>query len=473
MAVEDDNRAAAERRLGRVIAQKWRLEKVIGAGGMAAVYRASHVNNLKAVAIKMLHPELGGSGDLKRRFLREGYVANKVGHRGSVSIIDDGTDEDGAAFLVMELLEGETLGERAGSRGGTLSPREVLAHGDRILDVLMAAHAEGIVHRDLKPDNIFLTADGELKILDFGVARIIEAGEAQTRAGVVMGTPEYMAPEQARGRSEQVDGRTDIFAVGALMYRLITGKYVHEAETSNETLLRAMTEPVPKLATVLPDADPELASVIDTALEFDKEKRFADAKTMQSAVRKALDVARLKEGVNTLAGVPSPFAAGATGATPSEVIASGSAPTAAAETPSPDAPAADATTAEPSKKNLWAHQEASEKPHIVAKPPRTASRIGWVALVLLIGGGATAAFVLRGRLIPSLATAASAASSSSVVVDLDDDAGDDDDEDASVDADEPDATDAAVDVGVDAPRAFVPVPTVKKPPIRHPPRRRH
>ncbi len=469
MAAEDDNRAAAERRLGRVIAQKWRLEKVIGAGGMAAVYRASHVNNLKAVAIKMLHPELGGSGDLKRRFLREGYVANKVGHRGSVSIIDDGTDEDGAAFLVMELLEGETLGERAGSRGGILSPRETLAHADRILDVLIAAHGEGIVHRDLKPDNIFLTADGELKILDFGVARIMEAGEAQTRAGVVMGTPEYMAPEQARGRSEQIDGRTDLFAVGALMFRLMTGKYVHEGQTGNETLLLAMTEPAPKLASVMTDADPDLANVVDTALEYDKEKRFADAKTMQSAVRKALDGARLKEGVNTVAGMPSPFAAGAGGATPSEVLATASAPTAAAVTPSPETP-----SAEGSKKNLWAHQEASEKPHIVAKPPRTASRLGWLALVLLLAGGATAAFMLRGRLIPSLSTPASAASSSaSAMVDLDDDAGDEEEDDASADADEPDAMDASVDVGIDAPKAFVPIPTVKKPPPKRPPRRRH
>ncbi|CAN5430638.1 hypothetical protein BH09MYX1_BH09MYX1_20020 [soil metagenome] len=469
MVVDDESRVAAEKRVGHVIAEKWRLEKVIGAGGMAAVYRASHVNNLKAVAIKMLHPELGGNGDLKRRFLREGYVANKVGHRGAVSVIDDGTDEDGAAFLVMELLEGETLGERASSRGGTLSPRETLGHADRILDVLAAAHAEGIVHRDLKPDNIFLTSDGELKILDFGVARMLEPSGPQTRTGVVMGTPEYMPPEQARGRSEQIDGRTDLFAVGALMFRLLTGKYVHQGETSNETLLHAMTEPVPKIATVLPDIEPEIAQVIDTALAFDKEERFPDAKAMQTAARKALDVARSKETANTMQPMKTPFAAGV-GPTTGDAIAVGNAPTATAETPSADTPSADA-----SKKNLWAHQEASEKPHLVAKPKRSSSPLRWAIAILLLAGLAGGGFVFRDRLSSAAGfdSASDAGLEAAIVAEEEDDGGEDEEDDASAEPDGATIDAGTADASADAARAFVPVPTVKKPPPKRPPRRRH
>ncbi len=476
MVADDESRVIAEKRVGRVIAQKWRLEKLVGAGGMAAVYRASHINNLKAVAIKMLHPELGASGDMKRRFLREGYVANKVGHAGAVSVIDDGTDEDGSAFLVMELLEGETLGERAGGRGGVLSPRETLSHADRILDVLAAAHGEGIVHRDLKPDNIFLTAAGELKILDFGVARILDSGTEQTRAGVVMGTPEYMPPEQARGRTAEIDGRADLFAVGALMFRLIAGKYVHEAETGNETLLRAMTEPAPAFASVYPETFPELTEVIDTALAFDREKRYADAKTMQVAVRKALDVARAKENANTLSGVPSPFVAGAAGIESAKTTGENAG---SVDAGAPTATAGDPPSAAGSKKNLWAHQEASEKPHVVARPPRSGSPLRWLLLVLVLGGGITAAVFFRDRILHAALPNGSASGEPALALDAgdeDDDGGlDDEEDDASADADEPgDASgDGSVDAGRDAARTYVPPAPTKKPPPKRPPRRRH
>ena len=197
--VSEDTAAIAQKRVGDVVGGKWRLEALLGMGGMAAVYRATHTNNLKAVAIKMLHPQLGTSGDLKKRFLREGYIANKVGHAGAVSVLDDGTDDDGSAYLVMELLLGETLRERAEARGGKLTPRDLLTLMDGLLDVLHAAHAQEIVHRDLKPDNVFITQDGAVKVLDFGVARAVQAaGDARTQTGIVMGTPEYMPPEQAQ-----------------------------------------------------------------------------------------------------------------------------------------------------------------------------------------------------------------------------------------------------------------------------------
>ncbi|NOU34400.1 MAG: serine/threonine protein kinase, partial [Polyangiaceae bacterium] len=289
-----DSTTLASRRLGTVLSEKWRLERLLGVGGMGAVYAAVHLNNLKKVAIKVLHPEFAANADIKRRFQREGYLANKVGHPGVVSVLDDGVAEDGAPYFVMELLEGESLRARAidredgPGRSGRIPPRELLLIVDKVLDILATAHEAGVVHRDLKPDNIFLTDTGEVKVVDFGVARTLDLADEKTRAGLVMGTPEYMPPEQARGRSELIDGRSDLWAMGALLYRLVTGRPTRDAETSNEVLLLAMTEPIPKVASVMPDVDPKLADLIDVALEFDKEKRFADARSMQAALAVAL-----------------------------------------------------------------------------------------------------------------------------------------------------------------------------------------
>ena len=274
-------------RIGLVLRDKWRLDDLLGVGGMAAVYAATHVNNGRRGAIKLLHPELAVNDEVRGRFLREGYAANKVEHPGTVAVLDDDVTEDGAVYLVMELLEGETLEARREATS-FLHPADVLPIIDRILDVLVAAHAKGIVHRDLKPDNVFLCSDGVVKVLDFGIARVREAsgGGRQTMANAgPMGTPAYMPPEQARGRWSEVDARSDLLAVGATMFTLLTGLLVHEAETVNELLLAAMTKPAPPLASVMPGVSPELAEVVDRALAYAQEDRWADAATMQSALR--------------------------------------------------------------------------------------------------------------------------------------------------------------------------------------------
>ena len=233
---------------------------------------------------------------MRLRFLREGYVANTVDHPGAVRVFDDDTTDDGAAFLVMELLEGETLETRAERLGGKLAPAELLLLADRLLDVLGAAHAKGIVHRDIKPDNLFLTTDGQLKVLDFGIARLRELGEPaverpalghKTAAGTFLGTPAFMSPEQARGRWDEVDERTDLWAVGATMFTLLTGNSVHEAHTVNEQLVLAVTTQAPSLAQRAPDLPPELVRVIDRALAYHKNDRFQHAREMQAALREA------------------------------------------------------------------------------------------------------------------------------------------------------------------------------------------
>ncbi len=282
-------RTRARARLGQVLRDKWRIDDLLGIGGMAVVYSATHVNNGRRVAIKLLHPELGVNAEVKGRFLREGYAANKVVHPGTVSILDDDQGDDGTVFLVMELLEGETLEQRRQRTGPALPPHEVLSIADRLLDVLAAAHDKGIVHRDIKPENVFLLRDGSVKILDFGIAKVreLQGTQATLTAAGAIGTPAFMPPEQARGRWEQVGPWTDIWAVGATMFTLMTGRLVHQAETVNELMLAAMTKAAPPLQTMLPGIPAAVSSLVDRALAYDTAARWPDARTMQNALRKA------------------------------------------------------------------------------------------------------------------------------------------------------------------------------------------
>jgi serine/threonine-protein kinase len=252
---------------------------------MAAVYAATHQNGSR-VAVKVLHPELSIDSQGRSRFLREGRVANAVGHDGAVKVLDDDTSEDGSVFLVLELLEGESLEQRCARFGGRLAEDEVLSVAHQVLDVLSAAHARGIVHRDLKPDNLLLTRAGTVKLLDFGIARLRELSTASnaTQDGLTMGTPAFMAPEQARGLWDEVDAQSDLWALGATMFNLLSGRLVHEARTANEQLLSAMTHPAAPLSSVVPGVSAVVAHIVDKALAFDKAKRWPSAQAMREAI---------------------------------------------------------------------------------------------------------------------------------------------------------------------------------------------
>jgi serine/threonine-protein kinase len=279
-----------------VLNGKWRLEEIIGIGGMATVYAAIH-RNQKRAAVKMLHPELSIEESVRTRFLREGYMANTVDHPGAVMIFDDDIAEDGAAFLVMELLEGETVHARL-LREGMLTLSDVLAIGSQVLDVLIAAHEKGIVHRDLKPENLFITNTGQVKLLDFGIARVKQTpllGSTTTATGFFMGTPAFMAPEHARGLWTEVDGRSDIWSVGATLFTMMTGVLVHDSETPMDTLVLAVTKPAPQIRTVSTDIPAVVAEVIDKALAYRKEDRWESAKAMRAALRSAISVLGFEE----------------------------------------------------------------------------------------------------------------------------------------------------------------------------------
>jgi eukaryotic-like serine/threonine-protein kinase len=277
----------AEARIGSFVKDKWQLDRLLGVGGMACVYAATH-RNKKRAALKMLHRELSSDPAIRERFLREGYLANSVGHRGAVAVDDDDVAEDGSAFIVMELLDGETLEQRWRRKGRRLPLDEVLVVGDQVLDTLAAAHDRGVVHRDLKPENLFLTRDGVVKLLDFGIGRLREMKglPSTTLSGAAMGTPAFMAPEQARGRWDEVDGQTDLWALGATLFTLLAGEYVHEGETVNETLALAVTQPARSIRALRPDLPPAAGAFIDRSLQYAKPQRFADARAMQGELRR-------------------------------------------------------------------------------------------------------------------------------------------------------------------------------------------
>ena len=277
----------ARERLGRVLRGKWTLDELLGLGGMAAVYAATHRNGNR-VAIKILEPEAATVKDVRTRFLREGYLANQVEHPGAVSIQDDDVDEDGTPFLVMELLDGQSLDSRWQAEGKLpWQDALLIAHG--VLDVLAAAQEKGIVHRDLKPGNVFIERTGSIKVLDFGIARLTQKGfrPGSTGYDTALGTPGFISPEQARGRWDEVDGKSDVFSVGATMFAILSGRHVHEAETSNEQFALAMTEKAPPMAEVAPEVPPEVCAIVDRALQYDKGLRWEDANSMLAAVTAA------------------------------------------------------------------------------------------------------------------------------------------------------------------------------------------
>ncbi len=281
-------------RVGSVLKDKWSIDSKIAQGGVATVYEATHKNGTR-VAIKMLHPEFSRNLDVRNRFLREGYAANSVNHPNIVQILYDDVTEDGSAFIVMELLKGEVLEAMRTRMGGKVPLKTALPLVFQLLDVLDATHQRGIVHRDIKPDNLFVCEDGQLKVLDFGVAQIREGfvgrGEEQTQSGMLLGTPEFMPPEQVLGQRENVDQQSDIWAVGATMFILLSGENVHPCETVSQFLIAAASQPARTLGSAAPWVPPPICAVVDRALAFDKQNRWPTARMMIEALEQAAKAA--------------------------------------------------------------------------------------------------------------------------------------------------------------------------------------
>lgn len=275
--------------VGTLLGDKWFVDGELGAGGMGTVYSAVHQHNARRVAIKVLNSTFARDPEVRERFYQEAYAANRVMHPGTVAALDDGVLSDGTPFLVMEILEGRDLEKCLNDSAGTLAEIDLLRIMTELLSILEAAHDAGILHRDIKPENIFCTTDGKVKLLDFGIAKITDSRRThQTQCGSTIGTPAFMPPEQARGRWDELDARSDLWSVGATMFTLLSGRMVHERDTVNEQLLSAMTERPMSLYSVAPHVSADVIAIVDRALQFEQSKRYASAAEMREALVLAL-----------------------------------------------------------------------------------------------------------------------------------------------------------------------------------------
>ena len=266
--------------VGTVLDGRYELVGHLASGGMGAVFQARHVHLRKDVAVKVLRPELSASGDLVERFRREAEIASALDHENLVHVTDFGRSDQGLLFLVMDLLVGESLFDRL-RRERTLPPPVAVPILWQICAGLEAAHAHGVVHRDLKPENVFLTrtASGRevVKLLDFGIAKFARSGDTATQAGIVVGTPEYLSPEQAMGLA--VDARADLYTVGLLAFRMLSGRQPFRADDARGLLVQQASVPVPRVHDVNPELAewPSLSAAVARACEKDPAARPASA----------------------------------------------------------------------------------------------------------------------------------------------------------------------------------------------------
>jgi eukaryotic-like serine/threonine-protein kinase len=269
--------------------------RLLGEGGMGAVYEGKHPVIEKRVAIKLLKPERAVDPELVQRFFNEARATSAIRHPNIVEVMDLGTLPSGAPYLVMELLEGETLGDRL-ERVGRLDVQVALDFARQTASALEAAHARGIVHRDLKPDNVFLVPDPRLsgrelvKVLDFGIAKLrgeLVSDPVQTMAGALLGTPSYMSPEQCRGVPEQIDHRTDIYALGVMLYEMICGAPPFVADALGDTMMMHMSMPPPPPTSLGFELPEELELAILRALAKRPEERFASMSELRAALEPA------------------------------------------------------------------------------------------------------------------------------------------------------------------------------------------
>jgi eukaryotic-like serine/threonine-protein kinase len=287
---DGDPRAAipGDSQVGRILAGKYRLTRFVGKGGMGAVFEAEHVELKRKFAVKLM--VTATSREAVRRFHQEALTAAKIGHPGIVEVLDVGQTEEGTPYLVMELLEGHSLADLIHD-----APRMPVARAvaltRKLLRALAAAHEAGVVHRDIKPANLFVTErDGAttLKVLDFGIAKLRDDGSEapMTGSGVVLGTPFYMAPEQILA-DKNIDGRADLWSVGATLFEMLTGRPVHAAANATAALVRAATETAPRVRSLRPDVPRDVDAIVAKALEMDRERRFGTAKEMLEALENA------------------------------------------------------------------------------------------------------------------------------------------------------------------------------------------
>ena len=269
---------------GDLIADRYELEEVVGTGGMSTVFCARDVQLDRRIAIKILHERFADDPEYLERFRREARAVARLSHPNIVTVIDRGVD-DGRQYIVFEYVEGENLKELV-QRTGRLPARRALELALAVADGLSFAHEHGLVHRDVKPQNVLLSREGEVKVTDFGIARSLHVEHGVTQTGTVLGTSEYLAPEQASGKP--VSPATDVYSLGVVLWELLAGDVPFEGENFVAVALRHLNEPPPDLRERRPDVSPRLAAAVECALAKDPARRFPSMAALARELRACL-----------------------------------------------------------------------------------------------------------------------------------------------------------------------------------------
>jgi len=359
---------------GDLVDGKYRIIRLLGEGGMGAVYEGENTRIHRRVAIKVLHAGVAANADAVARFEREAQAAGRIGSEHIVEVLDLGQLVDGDRYMVMEFMDGESLSSRI-HQSGRLTAAQVYPIALQMLEGLGAAHAAGIIHRDLKPDNVYLVRSKKgqsdfVKLLDFGISKFNALGGefSMTRTGAVMGTPYYMAPEQAKG-AKDIDTRVDIYAAGVILYEAVSGQVPFNADTFNELIFKIVLESPPPVEQVAPGLDPGFAAIISKAMARDLNERFASCADFLAALNAWAQSSHAQQPAHA-----------AFGATP------------AAAGPRP----VSATSMDVGTKAAWSNTQGDAA--LTPAPPKKKTglfvAIGAVA-VLLLGGGAVTAYKLQ------------------------------------------------------------------------------
>jgi eukaryotic-like serine/threonine-protein kinase len=280
--------------VGTCLNDRYRLDAQIGAGGMSTVYRAFDTTLERRVAVKLMHREIASDSDQLERFRREARSVAQLSHPHIVGVIDAG-EEDGRPYIVLEYVEGETLKERI-RRMGRLPIDEAIAYAIEIARALGAAHAGAIVHRDIKPQNVLVDEEGSAKVTDFGIARSLEE-EGLTADGRVLGTTDYVSPEQALGHD--VDGQSDIYSLGIVLYEMLTGDVPFHGENQVSVAMKHVREDLPDVQVLRPEVSARLAAVLDRMTDKDLAHRHPDAAALEADLEDALAAEASRTGTST------------------------------------------------------------------------------------------------------------------------------------------------------------------------------
>ncbi|MBK5257647.1 MAG: protein kinase, partial [Vicinamibacteria bacterium] len=275
---EDPVRASLRKALG----QQYEIARLLGRGGMGAVYLATEAALEREVAIKVLPPDRGATQDSRDRFRREARTAAKLSHPNIVPLYTFG-DVDGTLYFVMGYVKGESLAARL-KREGRLPVEEARRILIEMAEALDYAHKLGIIHRDIKPDNVLIEeGTGRAMLMDFGVAKALGAGQTMTEVGSILGTPLYMSPEQAQGKAD-IDHRSDIYSLGVMGYAMLAGRLPFEGPTPGDVLVQHITREAPSLRSVAPDVPAEIGSAVTRSLAKDPSRRWPDARALKTAL---------------------------------------------------------------------------------------------------------------------------------------------------------------------------------------------